>query len=228
MKTTPMMFAAAAVLALGLTSCAPAEPEEQDEPTSQEETTVSEPEEQDEEQAATGDTPEWAEGSLDAGEKIGEISTDSWQVELYQVGTATTDRDSMFVDPETNENVLPSGSEVVYVNFVFTNVSDEEIPLSISLGSPGLTSTSWPFLQGQPGFSSSAAYEELGLSDSGFQVGSEAPFVVAPGQSFSQATNILYAPGDETEAEVALIQVDDAGELLHDTKEEGETVITIK
>src|SRR5690606_28913061 len=110
MKKTPMMFAAATVLALGLTSCAPAEPEEQDAPTSQEETTDSEPEEQDEEHAATGDTPERAEGSLDAGEKIGEISTDSWQVELYQVGTATTDRDSMFVDPETNENVLPSGS----------------------------------------------------------------------------------------------------------------------
>lgn len=222
-----MAFAAAAVLALGLTGCsAAAEPDEKEAPIASEESAA--PEEETAESAPTGDSPEWAAGSLDAGEKIGEITTDSWQVELYQVGTATTDKDSMFVDPDTNDNLLPSGSEVVYVNFVFTNTSDADIPLSISLGSPGIASTSWQFMGGQPSFSSSDAYETLDLSDTGRQVGGEAPFVVAPGQSFAQATNILYVPGDETEADVTLIQADDEGELLHDTKEEGETVITIE
>lgn len=226
MKKTSMAFAAAAVLALGLTGCAAAaEPDEKEAPTSTEE--VAAPEEETE-SAATGDSPEWAAGSIDAGEKIGEITTDSWQVELYQVGTATTDKDSMFVDPDTNENLLPSGSEVVYVNFVYTNISDADVPLSISLGSPSVASTSWQFMGGQPSFSSSDAYETLALSDTGLQVGGEAPFVVAPGQSFGQATNILYVPGDETEAEVTLIHADEEGELLHDTKEEGETLITIK
>lgn len=226
MKKSPMMLAAAAVLAIGLTGCAAAAaPEETEKPAASPEETEAPATE---EPAQTGDTPAWAEGALDAGEKIGEITTDSWKADLYQVGTATTDDDSMFVDKESGENLLPAGSEVVYVNFVFTNVSDEEVPLSISLGSPSMRATSWQYLGGQPSFSSTEAYEGLGLSNDGFVTGSEAPFIVAPGQSFSQATNIAYVPGEEVEAEVTLIPVDEAGELLHDAKQEGTAVITIK
>ena len=223
---TPALIAASAVLALGLTACSASEAEETAPQPVVEETAEAEETAEDTADVEAGAMPEWGEGSLDVGEKIGAIDTDSWHVDVYQVGTGVTDKNSLMVDAETN--LLPAGSEVVYVNFVFTNTTDEEIPLSISLGSPQIASTSWAYLGGQPSFTSSAGYEALGLSDDGKQVGFDAPFLVAPGQSFAQATNFAYVPGDESEAEVGLIQVDDAGELLHDTKEEGAVIVTIK
>lgn len=230
------LYSAAVVTALSLTllGCSAAETPEKPENTTATEQQTEAPETEApetpaaEEPAAAGDMPEWAEGSLDVGEKVGEISLDSWKVELFQVGTATTDKDSMFVDKESGENLLPKGSEVVYVNFVFTNTSDAPINLGASIGSPQLQSSTWKYLGGQPSFSDRDAYEALKISDDAKQTGFDKPYVVAPGQSFAQATNIAYVPGDKVTAEVRLTPIDDEGDLLHDDKQEGETEITIK
>jgi hypothetical protein len=162
------------------------------------------------------------------GKKIGSFKTASWSVDVYQVGTAKTESDSMFVDPKTNKNILPKGSEVVFVNFVVTNTSSAAIPLSISLADPQLTAADWRYITSQPGAAHSSEYDAMKVSDDGYTVGSSAPFVVEPGQMFAQATSIKYVPGQKAEAAVGLIPVDSAGKLLHDKKEEGTTTVTIK
>lgn len=176
---------------------------------------------------STGDTPEWADGPLDVGELIGSGSGDSWSIEVYQVGTGVTDRDSMFVNPDTNENVLPAGSEIVFVNIVVTNTTGEAIPLGYSLASPDLRHENWPYIQGQPGASTSGPYDELGLSDTGYIVGSDVPFIVGPGQSFAQATSIGYEPGNAN-LRISLTPVDEEGDLNHDLNERIEITVTIK
>lgn len=165
---------------------------------------------------------------MDVGEKLGGFTTDSWAVEVFQVGTAETTKDSMFVDKETGDNLLPAGAEVVYVNFVITNTSDADIQLGHSIASPELKSSTWKYMGGQPSFSDTAAYENLQLSSDAKQTGFDAPFVVAPGQTFAQASNIAYVPGDKVAASVRLTPVDDEGQLLHDKKEEGTVEVTIK
>lgn len=227
-KKSITLIAAGAILALGLTGCtAPAEEQPEKKPASTEQAA---PEETPTEEApaATGDTPEWAEGSLDVGDSLGEITTDSWKVQVFQVGTAKTTKDSMFVDKESGKNLLPTGAEVVYVNFVFTNTSGADIQLGSSLGSPSVTSSTWKYMGGQPSFSDTATYESMKLSADGKQTGFEKPFVVAAGQSFAQATNIAYVAGDKVEAEVRVTPVDDAGDLVHDKREEATAALTIK
>ena len=183
------------------------------------------------EEVSTGDTPVWFKGSLDAGELIGEGSTDSWNVKVFQVGTGATDKDSMFVDPETNTNILPAGSEVVYLNFVYTNTSSEAIPLG-SITDPRVTSSTWKFATGQPGAVGASLYEAFGLSSDGYDAGKreqyDAPFVVEPGQSIAIATSIKYEPGVAATAKPGFIPKDAAGDLVHDKKEEAEITFTVK
>lgn len=182
-------------------------------------------------EVSTGDTPVWFQGSLDAGELIGEGSTDSWNVKVFQVGTGNTDKDSMFVDPETNENILPAGSEVVYLNFVYTNIGSEAVPLG-SIPDPHVRSANWKFGQGQPGAVGASLYEALGLSADGYDATKreqyDAPYVVEPGQSIAIAASIKYEPGVAATAKPGFIPKDDAGDLVHDKKEEAEITFTIK
>lgn len=227
---TLSLIAVGAMLTLGLAGCSAAEESEQEDkaPVSEESTPQEAPEAENETETATGDSPEWAEGALDVGESLGEFSTDSWSVEVFQVGTAKTTKDSMFVDKESGENLLPSGAEVVYVNFVVTNTSDADIQLGHSLSSASLEAADWQYMGGQPSFSDSATYESFKLSNDGLQTGADAPFIVGPGQSFAQATNIKYVAGQKVVAEVRITPVDDAGDLLHDDKEQAEAELTIK
>jgi hypothetical protein len=230
MKKPLIAVAVAAALATALVGCSAAEAPAPKPTTQQQDKTPSKAPETPKEDApaATGDAPEWAEGAVDKGDKLGEITTDGWKVQIYQVGTSKTEKDSMFVDKETGKNLLPAGSDVVFLNFVYTNTSSAAVNLGASLGSPTLRSTSWKYMSGQPGESSGKAYEALGLSDDGHKTGVQQPYVVGPGQTFSQADSIAYVPGDKVEASVRITPVDDAGSLVHDKKQEGKTELTIK
>lgn len=189
-----------------------------------------------EEPAVEGDLAFWAAGSTDIGEEVGSATTDSWKITVYQVATGEMSKDSMFVDPDTNKNLLPKGSEIVFYNFVFQNISDENINLGSSLGSASIRTASWRYMTGMPGESSSAVYDELGLSSTGndpsklseVRVGDTFIFPVAPGEKFTSSTSIEYEPGVEAEADISLIPVDSEGKLIHDEKEAVKIDFTVK
>ncbi|MFE4196226.1 hypothetical protein ACFRJ9_10205 [Paenarthrobacter sp. NPDC056912] len=170
----------------------------------------------------------WALAITDKGDKLGTIKGDSFSVDIYQVATDVASKDSMFVDKETKENLLKKGAPVVYVNYVVTNTSSAEIPLSHSLITPNAKYTDWKYLGGMPSDSSSDGYKKHGLSSSGTKLKEDAPFVLAPGESFNIAENFAYTAGKEAEVKATLTPQNAAGSLDHDKREEAETTVTLK
>ncbi|TQS93797.1 hypothetical protein EU811_03555 [Arthrobacter sp. TS-15] len=170
----------------------------------------------------------WALPISEAGDKLGTIKGDSFSVDVYQVATDVASKDSMFVDKETKENLLKKGDPVVYLNYVVTNTSSADIPLSHSLITPNAKYTDWKYLGGMPSDSSSDGYKKHGLSSSGVKLKEKDPFVLKPGESFNIAENFAYTAGKETEIKVTMTPQDAAGDLDHDKKETAETTVTLK
>jgi hypothetical protein len=170
----------------------------------------------------------WALPITDAGDKLGTIKGDSFSVDIYQVATDVASKDSMFLDKETKENLLKKGAPIVYLNYVVTNTSSAEIPLSHSLITPNAKYADWKYLGGMPSDSSSDGYKKHGLSSSGVKLKEKDPFVLKPGESFNIAENFGYAAGKETEITATMTPQDAAGDLDHDKKETAETTVTLK
>ncbi|MFJ6538942.1 hypothetical protein ACIQH5_22150 [Paenarthrobacter sp. NPDC091711] len=170
----------------------------------------------------------WALPISEAGDKLGTIKGDSFSVDIYQVATDVASKDSMFVDKETKENLLKKGDPVVYLNYVVTNTSSAEIPLSHSLITPNAKYTDWKYLGGMPSDSSSDGYKKHGLSSSGVKLKEKDPFVLKPGESFNIAENFAYTAGKETEIKVTMTPQGADGDLDHDKKETAETTVTLK
>jgi hypothetical protein len=170
----------------------------------------------------------WALPISEAGDKLGSLKGDSFSVDIYQVATDVASKDSMFVDKETKENLLKKGDPVVYLNYVVTNTSSADIPLSHSLITPSAKYTDWKYLGGMPSDSSSDGYKKHGLSSSGTKLKEEAPFVLKPGESFNIAENFAYTAGKETEIEATMTPAAADGKLDHDKKEKAETTVTLK
>lgn len=189
--TRTIALAAASALALSLLACSqPEEPKPTEEPAAEVEAEAPA-----EAEAAEGQ-PEWANGSIDVGESIGVAAEGDWQVEVFRVGEGVSDSDSMFVDPDTNENVLPAGSPLIYLNFVYTNVGDEPIELSYGItGRPSVEGDIFKFGRDYSSSSNTEEFEGLGLTLMPLQLGAEPPFVVQPGEAFAVATNIGKVSG---------------------------------
>lgn len=209
--------------ALLLTGCAQT-PAPEPEPTQKSQPSEAEPAPEQTQDAGTGAMPDWAAGAVDVGEKIGSTSTENWQVDIYQVGTAKTERDSMFVDSETNTNLLPAGSEVVFLNFVYTNTSGETINVGNGFGMPDVRTSDWAYMTGMPGESSSEAFEALGLANNIVKPGAITDYnnvqlPVASGQSVPVATSLKYTPGSSATVHATMVPVDGSGHLDHDRTE---------
>ena len=170
----------------------------------------------------------WALPISDAGDKLGSMKGDSFSVDIFQVATDVASKDSMFVDKETKENLLKKGAPIVYVNYVVTNTSSADIPLSHSLVTPSAKYTDWKYLGGMPSDSSSDGFKKHGLTSSGIKLKEKDPFVLKPGESFNIAENFAYTAGKETEIKATMTPQDAAGDLDHDKKEEAETTVTLK
>ncbi|WP_419202269.1 hypothetical protein [Paenarthrobacter nitroguajacolicus] len=170
----------------------------------------------------------WALPVSEAGDKLGSLKGDSFSVDIYQVATDVASKDSMFVDKETKENLLKKGDPIVYLNYVVTNTSSADIPLSHSLVTPKAKYTDWKYMGGMPSDSSSDGYKKHGLSSSGVKLKEKAPFVLKPGESFNIAENFAYAAGKETEIEATLTPAAADGKLDHDKKEKAETTVSLK
>lgn len=179
----------------------------------------------------SGVMPEWADGAVDVGASIGSTSTESWAVEAFQIDqTGTTAKDSMFIDPDSSENVLPAGSTVVYVNFVYTNISDEAIMVPLSFGTPDLRSEFWQYGMGQPGDSRLEEYEARGISDRLVKLDASGDvywFAVEPGQSIARAVNIKHEPGSALARLTFTPALNAEGDLDHDRREAAELTVQI-
>lgn len=170
----------------------------------------------------------WALPITDKGDKLGSMKGDSFSVDIYQVATDVASKDSMFLDKETKENLLKKGAPIVYVNYVVTNTSSADIPLSHSLVTPSAKYSDWKYLGGMPSDSSSDGFKKYGLSSSGMKLKEKDPFVLKPGESFNIAENFGYTPGMEAEISATMTPAAADGKLDHDKKEQAKTTVTLK
>jgi hypothetical protein len=175
-----------------------------------------------------GDTPEWAAPVTTPGDLIATLEGDNFEVEVYQVGVAESPKDGMLVDPDDNEPVLAEGDDIVFVNYVVTNTSDEDINLSVSLVSMKATYEDWPYLQGMDTITDYDLYDEMEVNNSGTAAHHEdGIYPLGPGQTISYGENFMYKTDAAVIFEATLTPVDDDGELVSDERQEVAAEVTL-
>lgn len=170
-----------------------------------------------------GNRPAWAVNPLDVGTLVGEGGAGDWQVQVYEVGDAVTATDGIWAMPETNEPVMPAGTEMTLYNFVITNTGDTVQRLS---------GTEATMIQ-HDGVEDYAAvlrssedelFTQLGLSRNAYDLaaldslpvyGDEKAYEVAPGESFAVAESTWAVPGT-LQTSVSLNVMDEQGKRLVD------------
>lgn len=238
----PLAALSIAGLALtGIAACSSDEPEENtstveetEEPSEEpmeeetEEPAEDEAEEEDDSAAGSGDGAAWANPVTTPGDLLTTIEGDSFSVEVYQVGTTTSPKDGLFVDPEQNLPIIAEGDEIVFVNYVVTNTSDEPMPMAFNLVDVEARYADWPYMQGMDTITGKDLYESMDVNDSAIAVGNtEAPFVLEPGAQFSYGENFKYQAGSAITFDATYTPADDAGELVHDDRQEATADATI-
>lgn len=224
MRNTRVLLASLGGLTLAalMVGCVPSGPSEKPSaPVSQEAP-------DDEETAASeGGDVAWAKPVTTPGDKIATITGDGFEVAVYQVGTATAQKTGQFVTPE-GEPVIATGDEIVFVNYVVTNTSGADIPLSFNLVGIDARYADWPYLQGMDSIVDSALFEKMQVNSSAFALGAtEAPFVWPAGSSFSYGQNFLYEKGGAITFSATLTPADENGDLVHDKRQEVKVDATI-
>lgn len=153
--------------------------------------------------ADAGPRPEWAVNPLDIGTFVGEAAAGDWRVQAYNVGTARTATDGTWAMPESNEPVMPAGTELTMYNLVITNTGGRtelldgtEVAMSEHQGVPDYAAVL--------GTNEDEPFAELGLSRNAYDTatydalpkyGDERGFAVGPGESFAAATSTWTDPG---------------------------------
>lgn len=174
----------------------------------------------------------WAKPISDKGTKLGTIKSDSISIDVYQVATDVASKDSMFLDKETKKNLLPKGAPIVYVNYVVTNTSSEDLPFTIGLVSLTTKYTDWKYMSGMPSDSSSKQYEKHGLDDSAQKLDKDrddkAPYILGAGESYNVAENFAYTAGKELSIKARISPLDASGERDDAKREEAEGSVTLK
>lgn len=214
------LAAALLVSALALTGCAVGASQAGDEQASEGTTDTATTE-----RVEIGQVPEWAANPVDVGELVATGYTENWQVDVFQVGTATTVSDSSWEDSETGENLLPAGSEIVVLNFVYTNTSGETQYTAINMGNPSFTTDSWKYYGGIPGENRAEHYEQFGMSIDFIATGAIEDFdhiamEVAPGESVGESVTVQYITDEELVASVRIPATTADGETDFATVEE--------
>lgn len=170
----------------------------------------------------------WTGEILTPGEELGVITDGTIEVTVYQVGVAPAPKDGRFVDPDSNEPLIAEGDDIVYVNYVITNVGEEAIPLGSSLVAISPEYIDWPWMQGMDGITDSALAEEMGISTRTIhEIADPTVYPLAPGETYAYGENFAYQPGTELIVSVRYTPVDDEGDLVHDERQEFEGSVVI-
>jgi len=170
----------------------------------------------------------WAEPISTKGDKLGSIKVGDLTVDVYQVAKDKAQEDSMFVNPDTKKNIMPKGSPTVFVNYVVTNNGAKAVPLSNLLVDITATYPDWKYLQGMPGEAHSDVFEKHGLSDDGYKLGTDAPYVLQPGQSFNRAQSYLYQGPKKLQLELKSVPAKPNGDLDSDHEVQATGSVTLK
>lgn len=225
MRTRNATAAAAAALLplLLLTGCSQPAPEASPEPKQE---TSAKPKAEEPKSAETGARPEWAVNPLDEGELVGETQGTSWDIQVYRLGNATTTSDGTWAMPDSNEPVMPTGTEMTVYNVVFTNTSERDILLeegmSVSLNHQGVEDYKAVLSSGDD-----PVYDAYGLSkyaydfmkiDEVTKYGDNRGYIVKPGESFGIGTNTWAVPG-EIKVDAYANVMDESGKRLPDASE---------
>lgn len=176
-----------------------------------------------------GTSPAWAVPTTTPGTLLTTIAGTNFTVDVYQVGTAAASKTGQFVNPDDNTPIIDVGTEIVYVNYVFTNTSSEVIPLTYSLVSMTPRYDDWPYMQGMDSVVDRTQFEEMGVTTSSIAPTGdfEAPFAWAPGETFSNGVNFTYQAGSPITFKARLTPADEDGELVSDLRQEVEVSTTI-
>lgn len=67
----------------------------------------------------------WAEPIRVTGAPLFSVAKSGFRIDAYQAGTATSTKDSGWLDAKTKKDVWPKGKQIVYVIYVLTNVSSK-------------------------------------------------------------------------------------------------------
>lgn len=175
-----------------------------------------------------GDTPQWAEAVTSPGESIATLEGTNFEVEVYQVGVAPSPEDGLLVDPDNNQPVLAEGDDVVFVNYVVTNTSDEAIPMSSSLVSMEATYEDWPYLQGMDTINDAGLHGEMEVNgDSIADRQDDGIYPLGPGQSISYGQSFMYRTDAALVLEATLTPVDENSDLVDDERQEVTAEVTL-
>lgn len=180
-------------------------------------------------EAGEGGAAEWAAPISTDGDLLGTVEVGDLEVEIYQVDVVAATRDSMAVDAETEDPIIAEGDDIVYINYVVTNVSDAPVDLGLGPISTSAKYDDWAYLGGMPGIVDSEQFDELGLVSGAFGDGfaNEAPYTLAPGESFNMAENFLYQEGSTITWEIDYDQFDENNDRISDSGGEGELETTL-
>ncbi|MFV0435741.1 MAG: hypothetical protein ACK5LO_17450 [Leucobacter sp.] len=184
----------------------------------------------------TGEMPDFVDGALDQGTLLATAQSNSWQVDVWQAGTGPIAADAGFLADESNgdleqgEALIPAGTEMVYLNFQFTNITDKPIGVPVSFGMPDVRSATWDHEAPMPGDFNFEAYEKLGIAMPLVRedLAEEPELPVQPGETIARATSIVYEPGVDSIATMAFPTVDKDGIVDHDDDETVTVAFTIK
>lgn len=178
-----------------------------------------------EEPVAVGDgtAASWAHPVTAEGELLTTVSGTGFTVDVYQVGVTQATRTGLFVNPETNEPIIPAGSDIVFVNYVVTNTGSEPLSLGSTLIQVEGTYDDWPYIQGMDTVTDFALFEQMGVNTSAARPDAYAdPYVLVfePGTSYSVGANFAHQPASPITFTATFVPVDSNGDLLHDQRQE--------
>ena len=191
-----------------------------------------EEEPEDEEPAAPtdGSAAPWANPVTTPGDLLTTLSGDGFTVDVYQVGVTQATRTGSFVNPDTNEPIIPVGSDIVFVNYVVTNTGSAPLSLGSSLIQVKGTYDDWPWAQGMDSVTDFDLFEQMGVNVNAARPDAYVdPYVLAfePGASYSVGANFAHQPGSPIVFTATLVPVDANGDLLHDARQEVSAPATI-
>jgi hypothetical protein len=175
--------------------------------------------------AATGDLTmaPWAFVAPQGLPELATVQAGALSVQLFDGGRGTASEDLFY---SNGTQAMTLGEPLVYLAWTATNTSDQPVVLG---SSALMVDVSHLGSQTVPDYPSSG-YHAVGLesgSMSSTEYHEDNRYVLAPGESFTSATNFPLDDGGTWDLTLRWTPVDDAGDLVHDQAVRVETTVQI-
>ena len=161
---------------------------------------------------------DWAYGVTAPGELLGSVTSSrvGYQIDFYQVGVRQAAKASTLVDKESFQPLINVGDEIVYVNWIVTNVSQAPIVLNEDLinvhvsyadsATGDLAATSEPEVFRELNINENAIDEDKAVG-----LVTNHRYILEPGHSYSMGTNFKHEAGGKATFSITSSPVDEQG-----------------